>query len=124
MKPKVLIVDDELDVVRALKMRFAANGYEVVTASDGVQATSQALKERPDLIVLDIGMPGGDGFVVVERLKTSSVTALIPIIILSARQAISDTQRANDLKVDRYLTKPFNPEELMSVAASLTGQPA
>lgn len=124
MKPKVLIVDDELDVVRALKMRFEANGYAVVTASDGVQATSQALRERPDLIILDIGMPGGDGFVVVERLKASSVTQLIPIVILSARQAISDTQRANDLKVDRYLTKPFNPDELMSVAASLTGQAA
>lgn len=124
MKPKVLIVDDELDVVRALKMRFEANGYQVVTASDGVQATSQALRERPDLIVLDIGMPGGDGFVVAERLKTSSATALIPIIILSARGAIADTQRAQDLKVDRYLTKPFNPEELMSAAASLTGQPA
>lgn len=124
MKPKVLIVDDELDVIIALKMRFEANGYQVVTASDGVQATSQALKERPDLIVLDIGMPCGDGFVVVERLKASSVTALIPIIILSARQAISDTQRAHDLKVDRYLTKPFDPKVLMSAAASLTAQPA
>ncbi len=124
MKPKVLIVDDELDVVRALKMRFEANGYQVVSAADGVQATSQALRERPDLIILDIGMPGGDGFVVVERLKASAVTQLIPIVILSARQAISDTQRANDLKVDRYLTKPFNPEELMSIAASLTGQAA
>jgi CheY-like chemotaxis protein len=124
MKPKVLIVDDELDVIIALKMRFEANGYQVVTASDGVQATSQALKERPDLIVLDIGMPCGDGFVVVERLKTAPVTAFIPIIILSARQAISDTQRAHDLKVDRYLTKPFDPKVLMSAAASLTAQPA
>ena len=124
MKPKVLIVDDELDVVMALKMRFEANGYEVVSASDGVQATSQALRERPDLIILDIGMPGGDGFVVVERLKAAAATQLIPIVILSARQAISDTQRANDLKVDRYLTKPFKPEELMGIAASLTGQTA
>lgn len=124
MKPKVLIVDDELDVVRALKMRFAANGYDVVAASDGVQATSTALRERPDLIVLDIGMPGGDGFVVAERLKASSVTALIPIIILTARQAMADTRRARELGVDRYLTKPFDPAELMSVAASLTGQPA
>ncbi len=124
MTPKVLIVDDEIDVVRALKMRFTANGYEVVVASDGVQATAMALKERPDLIILDIGMPGGDGFVVAERLKASSVTALIPIVILSARQAIADTQRAQDLKVDRYLTKPFDPVELMSVAAHLTGKAA
>lgn len=118
---KVLLVDDEVDVIRALKMRFKANGFEVVTASDGVQATSVALKERPDLIILDIGMPGGDGFVVAERLRSSSVTRLIPIIVLSARHTIMDTQKARDLDIERYLTKPFDPDELIRTANNLLG---
>ncbi|MEZ4416935.1 MAG: response regulator [Gemmatimonadota bacterium] len=121
---KVLIVDDEHDVLRALKMRFEANGYQVCFASDGVQATAIARRERPDLIVLDIGMPGGDGFVVAERLRATATTQMIPIIMLTARTGISDAQRAMELQVDRYLTKPFNPEELLRVAAQLTGQAA
>lgn len=118
---KVLLVDDEVDVIRALRMRFKANGFDVVTASDGVQATSVALRERPDLIVLDIGMPGGDGFVVAERLRSSSVTRLIPIIVLSARHTIMDTQKARDLDIERYLTKPFDPDELIRTANNLLG---
>jgi len=124
MKPKVLVVDDEREVLLVLKMRFEANGYEVVVASDGIQATSVALKERPNLIVLDLGMPGGDGFVVAQRLRASTATQLIPIIVLTARQGINDAQRAMELKIERYLTKPFDAKELMRMAAKLTGQAA
>ena len=124
MKPKVLVVDDEREVLQVLKMRFEANGYEVVVASDGIQATSMALKERPNLIVLDLGMPGGDGFVVAQRLRASTVTQLIPIIVLTARQGIDDAQRAMELKIERYLTKPFDATELLRMADKLTGQAA
>jgi len=70
-KQKMLIVDDEADLVRSLSMRLRANGYEVVSAMDGVEATKMAIHEQPDVIVLDIGMPAGDGHVVAERLRDS-----------------------------------------------------
>jgi len=79
-KGKILVVDDEQDVAKALKIRLKANGYSVLIASDSVQAFIMANKEKPDLIILDIMIPGGGGFVVAERLKQSSVTHHIPII--------------------------------------------
>jgi len=83
VKKKILVVDDEEDVARALKIRLKANGYHVVLASDSVQAFSMANKEKPNLIILDIMIPGGGGFVVAERLKQSTATHDIPIIFLT-----------------------------------------
>jgi DNA-binding response OmpR family regulator len=112
-KGKVLVVDDEPDIVRTISMRLKANGYEVITALDGAQATAIALREEPDLVILDIGMPAGNGHVVAERLKASSKTCSIPIIFLTARTAQSDFKKASDLGVARYITKPFDPQELL-----------
>jgi CheY-like chemotaxis protein len=82
-KRKVLVVDDEQDVAKALKIRLKANGYNVVLAFDSVQAFTMANKEKPDLILLDIMIPGGGGVVVAERLKQSTATHHIPIIFLT-----------------------------------------
>jgi len=112
-KGKILVVDDEPEIVRSISMRLKMHGYEVIAASDGTQTTSTALRELPDLILLDIGLPAGSGHIVVKRLRDSSKTAQIPIIFLTARTTESDYQQAFELGVEQYITKPFRPEELM-----------
>jgi DNA-binding response OmpR family regulator len=110
-KKKILVVDDEQDMAMALKVRLKANGYNVVFASDSVQAFTIANEENPDLIILDIMIPGGGGFVVAERLKQSAATHRIPIIFLTGIQG--GQERAYKLGASGYLMKPYQPEELI-----------
>ena len=111
VKKKILVVDDEEDVAKALKVRLKANGYHVVLAFDSVQAFTMANKERPDLIILDIMIPGGGGFVVAERLKQSTATHHIPIIILTGISG--GEERAYKVGASGYVMKPYHPDELM-----------
>src|SRR5271157_4158425 len=76
---KILVVDDDQDLVRAMRLRLRANNFDIATASDGYSAIAVAQKERPDLILLDIGLPAGDGFVVLERLQNSDALSAIPV---------------------------------------------
>ncbi len=110
-KKKILVVDDEQDMATALKVRLRANGYNVVFASDSIEAFTAANRENPDLIILDIILPGGGGFVVAERLKQSAATHRIPIIFLTGVQG--GQERAYELGASGYLMKPYQPEELM-----------
>ena len=110
-KKKILVVDDEEDVAKGLKVRLKASGYNVVLASDSVQAFMMANKEKPDLIILDIMIPGGGGFVVAERLKQSAATHRIPIIFLTG--VPGGEERAYKLGASAYVMKPYQPEELM-----------
>jgi DNA-binding response OmpR family regulator len=112
-KKKILIVDDERDIVKALTIRLQANGYEVVTAFDGAQGVFMAHKEKPDLIILDIRMPAGDGFSVAERLKSSMQTFSIPIIFLTGSPEEDAEGRAMELGARFYIKKPYDPEELL-----------
>ena len=111
MKKKILVVDDEMDIVKALKIRLRSNGYDVVLASDSVEAYASAHKERPDLIILDIFIPGGGGFVIAERLKMSATTSRIPIIFLTGIPG--GEERANRVGACSYLLKPYNPSVLL-----------
>ena len=111
VKKKILVVDDEEDVAKALKVRLKANGYHVVLAFDSVQAFTMATKERPDLIILDIMIPGGGGFVVAERLKQSTATHHIPIIILTGISG--GEERAYKVGASGYVMKPYHPEKLL-----------
>lgn len=111
VKKKILVVDDEEDVAKALKVRLKANGYHVVLAFDSVQAFTMANKERPDLIILDIMIPGGGGFVVAERLKQSTATHHIPIIILTGISG--GEERAYKVGASGYMMKPYHPEKLL-----------
>jgi len=110
-KGKILVVDDEQDMAKALKVRLKANGYHVVLASDSVQAFVMAGKEKPDLIILDIMIPGGGGFVVAERLKQSQTTHHIPIIFLTGIPG--GEEKAHQLGASGYVMKPYHPDELM-----------
>ena len=110
---KILIVDDERDIVKALMIRLQSNGYHVVGAFDGVQGLFMANKEMPDLVIIDIRMPVGDGFSVVERLKQSNRTHRIPIIFLTGSPETNAEERAMGLGGRFYIKKPYDPEELL-----------
>jgi len=112
-KKKILIVDDERDIVRALTIRLKASGYDVVAAFDGAQGVFMAHKEKPDLIILDIRMPAGDGFSVAERLKRSTNTFTIPIIFLTGSPERNAEERATKVGARFYIKKPYDPEELL-----------
>ncbi|MGA2019765.1 MAG: response regulator [Candidatus Sulfotelmatobacter sp.] len=113
-KPKILVVDDDPDLVRAMRLRLRANNYEVATASDGYGAIACAQKERPALIILDLGLPVGDGFVVLERLQLSDTLAGVPIIVLSARDPQSNEERALKAGATAFFQKPADNDELMN----------
>ncbi len=113
MKRKILVIDDELDVAKALKIRLKASGYNVVVAGDSVQGYLMANKEKPDLIILDIMIPGGGGFVVAERLKQSAATHHIPIIFLTGISGGED--KAYKMGASGYLMKPYQPEKLLEI---------
>jgi two-component system KDP operon response regulator KdpE len=114
-RPKILLVDDDPDLLRALRLRLRANNYDVLTASDGYAAIAAAQKERPSLIILDLGLPVGDGFVVLDRLQNSDSLAGIPVIVLSARDPQSNEERALKAGASAFFQKPADNEELLNV---------
>jgi DNA-binding response OmpR family regulator len=121
-KSKILVVDDDPDLVRALRLRLRANNYEIASAADGYAAIATAQKERPDLIVLDLGLPAGDGFVVLQRLQDSDTLSGIPVIVLSARDPQNNEERALKAGAAAFFQKPADNEELLNVIrVSLAG---
>lgn len=114
-KPKILVVDDDPDLVRALRLRLRANQYDIATATDGYSAIAAAQKEHPDLILLDLGLPAGDGFIVLDRLQKSDQLAGIPVIVLSARDPQNNEQRALKAGAAAYFQKPADNDELLNV---------
>jgi CheY-like chemotaxis protein len=111
-KMKVLVVDDEMDILASMERRFTALGYEVVRASNGSEAVERAFKEKPDLILMDLNMPGMDGMEATKALRAKLETAAIPIIMLTAVTAKESELTAFDVGADDYLTKPFDFDKL------------
>ncbi len=114
-KKRVLVVDDERHIVRLVQVNLERQGYEVLTAYDGVECLEKAKSERPDLIVLDVMMPRMDGFEALQRLKSDPETSHIPVIMLTARAQDRDVLQGYQYGADLYLTKPFSPMELLSL---------
>ncbi len=114
MPKKILAVDDEKHIVRLVQVNLERQGYEVVTANDGREALEKVESEHPDLVVLDVMMPYMDGFEVLQNLRRNSSTRDIPVIMLTAKAQDADVFRGWQSGVDCYLTKPFNPMELIS----------
>ena len=113
--PKILIVDDDPDLRQALRLRLRANHYETVNAGDGYSAIAQAYKEHPDLIILDLGLPAGDGFVVLDRLQRDDKLSSIPVIVLTARDPQSAEQQVLDAGASSFFQKPADNAELLEV---------
>ena len=107
----VLVVDDEPQLVRALQVNLEAEGYSVITASDGAEALRAAASQPPDVIVLDLGLPDMDGIEVIRRLRAWTQ---LPVIVLSARHGSPDKVQALDAGADDYITKPFGLDELLA----------
>jgi two-component system phosphate regulon response regulator PhoB len=110
---KILIVEDERDIADLIGFNLERNGYAVVKAYDGISGTDTALRERPDLIILDLMLPGRDGYGVFKELRRDARTAQIPVIMLTARAQTEDRIQGLEAGADDYLTKPFSPKELM-----------
>jgi two-component system KDP operon response regulator KdpE len=114
---RVLIVDDEPQILRALRINLTARQYEVVTASDGGQALRVAAEERPDLVVLDLGLPDIDGVDVIRSLRGWTP---VPIVVLSGRANSTEKVDALDAGADDYVTKPFSVDELLARIRAVT----
>src|SRR5205085_5229627 len=110
----ILVVEDERLIAGLLKETLEIEGYQVVTVLNGEDAVHYALRETPHLIVLDLMLPGIDGYEVVRRLRNHPKTMHIPIVVLSALIDIANKVRAFELGVDDYVTKPFNTDELLA----------
>ncbi len=121
-KKKILIIDDDQDLALGLKVRLRANNYMTVFATDAVSAISQANKESPDLILLDLGLPAGDGFVVMERLDKIESLSSIPVIVMSARDPQANKDRALEAGAKAYFQKPVDNDELLTAIRNLLGE--
>jgi len=114
---RILIVDDEPQILRALRINLTARQYEVLTAADGAQALAAARADRPDIVVLDLGLPDIDGVEVIADLRTWSP---VPIVVLSGRVDSHDKVDALDAGADDYVTKPFSVDELLARIRAVT----
>jgi len=119
MSKRLLVIDDDPGLLRAVAETLRAEGYEVTTARRGSEALVRIAESLPDLIVSDIRMPGMDGYELVRNLRASARTRLIPIVFLTAKDETADRIAGFRSGVDAYLTKPFEPDELLAVVANI-----
>lgn len=119
---KVLIIDDDQDLLVGLTTRLKANGFSVVCATDGISAIAVARKEAPDLIILDLGLPAGDGFLVLERMKGLADLAATPVIVLSARNPEGNMKRALDAGAVAFFQKPPDNHEFLNAIRHALGE--
>ncbi|MGQ0678778.1 MAG: response regulator transcription factor [Actinomycetota bacterium] len=112
---KILITDDDPVIIELLQVNLEMEGYDVVTAANGLEAVGAAAREQPDLIILDIMMPKMDGWTARAQLLQQPGTAKIPVIFLSARAQQADLRKGYEAGVAEYVTKPFEPVELLSI---------
>ncbi len=121
-RKKILIIEDDQDMRQGLQIRLNANNYDAVYASDAVLAVTIVRKENPDLIILDLGLPGGDGFVVMERLNNLSDYNKIPVIIVSARDPYGNQKKALEAGALAYFQKPVDNDKLLSAIHKALGE--
>jgi DNA-binding NarL/FixJ family response regulator len=119
MNKRILVVDDEPKLLRAVAADLRGEGYDVMTARSGAEALISVAQKLPDLIVSDIRMPGIDGYELLRRLKRNESSALVPIVFLTAKDTTEDRITGFRSGIDAYLTKPFEPDELLAIIASI-----
>jgi DNA-binding response OmpR family regulator len=120
---KILIVEDDTDVRLGYHVLLKANHYDTVFASDALSAVSGARKHLPDLIILDLGLPAGDGFIVLDRFRADAHLSVIPVIVVSARDLQGNKEHALNAGARAYLQKPWDDNELLAIINQLLGQP-
>jgi DNA-binding response OmpR family regulator len=112
--PKILIIEDEFDILRVLQKRLSNAGFEIITSADAYQGVEKAHKERPDLIILDLMIPAGGGLSVLRNIKASDHTKLTPVLVLTGMENEKYRQDIIDEGVQGYLQKPYNLQELLN----------
>jgi two-component system KDP operon response regulator KdpE len=118
----ILIIDDDQHFLVGLTTRLKANGYRVVYATDGISAIAVAHKEAPDLIILDLGLPGGDGFLVLERMSALADLGATPVIVLSARDPAGNQQHALEAGAFAFFQKPPDNHEFLAAIRQALGE--
>jgi Response regulator containing CheY-like receiver, AAA-type ATPase, and DNA-binding domains len=118
---KILIIEDDPNLRRGMNLRLRANGYETALAEDGISAVSVARTERPDLALVDIGLPGGDGVSVMRRLQNLASTAGMPMIVITGRDPLTAWPNAEALGAMTLLQKPVNTVKLLATIAEALG---
>jgi DNA-binding response OmpR family regulator len=121
---KILIVDDDPDVLHSMYVRLKANNYDTSFAADAISCMAEARKNEPDLVILDLGLPAGDGFLVMERFKAVPPLASIPIIVVSGRDHRANHKRAIEAGAKAFLQKPVNNAELLAIIRQTLAEPA
>ena len=123
MKPsKILVVDDDSDLRRGLHVLLKANGYAVTFAADGLSSVSAARQDPPDAIILDLGLPAGDGYDVMKRLKAIIPLSQIPIVVLTAKDAATNREMALNAGASHFVEKPFENDELLACVREALGE--
>ena len=119
MAKKILIVDDEPNLVKILESRLKSNGYEVISAFDGQQGLDRVRQDKPDLVILDLMLPQLHGYEVCKQLRADTVHKDIPIVMLTASGKAGDIQEGLNLGANAYIAKPFKPEALLGIIKAL-----
>ena len=118
-RPKLLVVEDDPNIVELLSASLRFAGFEVSAVTSGAQAVAVARAAPPDLVVLDIGLPGMDGWEVLDRIRKDETTKSIPVVVLTAHAEEESRRRANEGGADAFVTKPFQPNDFRSTVLSL-----
>jgi DNA-binding response OmpR family regulator len=121
---KILIVDDDQDIRQLLAHRLKADGFEVAFAGDAIAAVNQARKALPDLILLDLMLPAGDGYLVMERLQAMPALEGVPVIVVSALDPVMERSRTDDAHIAAYIRKPFQYSDILAAIRETLGEPA
>ena len=121
MTQTVLVADDDADILRFIEINLRLEGFEVVTARDGHEALEKAAAVRPDLVLLDVLMPGIDGYTICSRLRADATLADVPVIIVTANYGLAHVEAAHRAGADDFLVKPFLPATLIDKAKAVLG---
>ena len=121
MTKKIMIIDDDPDMRLGLHIRLKANNFQTVFAADALSAISEARKHQPDLIILDLGLPAGDGFIVMERFRANMHLSMTPVIVVSARDRLANEQRAINAGAKAFMQKPVDSDQLLATINHLLG---
>ncbi|MEW6685142.1 MAG: response regulator [Candidatus Edwardsbacteria bacterium] len=122
MVKKVLVVDDEPYIARVIRFKLEQEGFTVISAGNGLEGLQRMKEEKPDLVILDVMMPGMDGFEVYRQMKEEEELKKIPVIILTAKGQEVDRQKGLELGAADYITKPFSPTKLLQQIKTIVGE--
>ncbi|HVP38648.1 MAG TPA: response regulator [Candidatus Saccharimonadales bacterium] len=120
----ILLVDDDPQLLQALKLLLTSHGHRVTTAEDGVLAMTQVYRAIPDLIILDLGLPGGNGIMVLQRVRLSRRTSAVPVLVLTGKAEAEAEATARSAGATEFLRKPADPKELLAAIDRLLGRQA